>query len=74
MRLPTEFVRLPFKFDVDRLTNEVLAFEQSEWMPHVQGFAGNTSIPLISLNGEMNDAFNGPMKTTLHSTGAGNHR
>ena len=64
MRLPTEFVRLPFKFDVDRLTDEVLAFEQSEWMPHVQGFAGNTSIPLISLNGEMNDAFNGPMKTT----------
>lgn len=64
MRLPTEFVRLPYRFDVDRLRDEVLAFEPSEWMPHVQGFAGNTSIPLVSLNGEMNDDFNGPMKTT----------
>lgn len=64
MRLATEFVRLPFRFDVDRLSEEVLAYKGSEWMPHVQGFKGNTSIPLISLNGERNDAFNGPMKVT----------
>lgn len=64
MRLPTEFVRLPFRYDVERLSEEVLAFTDSEWMPHVQGFKGNTSIPLISLNGEMNDSFNGPMKVT----------
>ncbi len=64
MRLATEFVRLPFKFDVQRLSQEVLAFEESEWLPHPHGFEGNTSIPLISLNGEMNDAFNGPMKVT----------
>lgn len=64
MRLPTEFARLPWQFDVDQLRSEVLAFEAAEWMPHVQGFAGNTSIPLISLNGEMNDDFNGPMRTT----------
>jgi hypothetical protein len=66
MRLPTEFVRLPYKFDVERLSKEVLAFDESAWMPHVQGFAGNSSIPLISLNGEMNDAFNGPMRQTQH--------
>lgn len=65
MRLPTEFVRLPYLFDVERLTAEVLAFDPSEWLPHVQGYAGNTSIPLISLNGEMNDDFNGPMKVTV---------
>jgi len=64
MRLPTEFVRLPLKFDVERLTEEVRAFEATEWLPHVQGFKGNAAIPLISLNGEMNDAFNGPMKVT----------
>ena len=64
MRLATEFVRLPYKFDVERLTREVLAFDQSEWLPHVQGFAGNSAIPLISLNGEMNDDFNGPMQVT----------
>jgi hypothetical protein len=33
-------------------------------MPHVQGYAGNTAIPLISLRGEMNDDFNGPMQVT----------
>ena len=46
------------------MTEEVLAFDASEWLPHVQGYAGNSSIPLISLNGEMNDDFNGPMKVT----------
>jgi len=66
MRLATEFARLPFRFDVDRLAEEVLAFDASDWMPHPQGYRGNSSIPLISLNGEMNDSFNGPMKTTEH--------
>ena len=64
MRLATEFVRLPYQFDVEKLTEEVLAFDQSEWLPHVQAYVGNSSIPLISLNGEMNDDFNGPMKVT----------
>lgn len=64
MRLATEFIRLPYKFDVEKLTEEVLAFDSAEWLPHVQEYAGNSSIPLISLNGEMNDDFNGPMKVT----------
>jgi len=64
LRLATEFVRLPYRFDVEQLTREVLAFDQSEWLPHVQGFKGNTAIPLISLHGEMNDDFNGPMIAT----------
>lgn len=64
MRLPTEFIRLPYKFDVEKLAEEVQAFDSSEWLPHVQAYAGNSSIPLISLNGEMNDDFNGPMKLT----------
>ena len=64
MRLATEFIRLPYRFDVEKLTREVLAFDPSEWLPHVQGYAGNTAIPLISLNGEMNDDFNGPMQVT----------
>jgi hypothetical protein len=64
MRLPTEFVRLPLKFDVQRLSEEVLALDEADWMPHPQGFKGNNSVPLISLNGEMNDSFNGPMQVT----------
>jgi hypothetical protein len=66
LRLPTEFVRLPFKFDVEQLSSEVQAFSESDWIPHPQGFAGNLSIPLISLRGEMNNSFNGPMKATQH--------
>jgi Aspartyl/Asparaginyl beta-hydroxylase len=64
MRLANEFIRLPYRFDVERLRAEVLAFEPAEWLPHVQGYAGNTAIPLISLHGEMNDDFNGPMRVT----------
>lgn len=64
MKLATEFVRLPFIFDVERLSQEVLAFGEAEWLPHPQGYSGNMAIPLISLNGEMNDDFNGPMKVT----------
>lgn len=64
MKLANEFIRLPLRFDVERLRQEVLAFDDSEWLPHVQGFAGNTAIPLISVRGEMNDDFNGPMKVT----------
>ncbi len=64
MKLASEFIRLPYRFDVERLTAEVRAFETSEWLPHIQGFPGNNAIPLISLNGEMNDDFNGPMRVT----------
>ncbi len=64
MRLPTEFVRLARRFDHEQLKQEVLAFDPAEWLPHVQGYEGNTAIPLISVRGEMNDDFNGPMKVT----------
>jgi hypothetical protein len=64
MKLDNEFIRLPYRFDVERLSEEVSAFDRSEWLPHVQSFAGNSSIPLISMNGEMNDDFNGPMRVT----------
>jgi hypothetical protein len=64
MKIATEFVRLPFRFDVERLSQEVQAFDESEWMAHPAGYDGNSSLPLISLHGEMNDAFSGPMKPT----------
>ncbi len=64
MKLNTEFIRLPYKFDIVKLAEEVEAFDSTEWLPHVQAYAGNSSIPLISVNGEANDDFNGPMKVT----------
>jgi hypothetical protein len=65
MKLETEFVKLPLQFDVERLRKEVAQFSEDEWIAHTTGFAGNLSIPLISLDGEYNDAMHGPMKPTL---------
>ena len=64
MKLETEFIRLPLLFDVERLRHEIGQFADNEWMGHTTGFAGNSSIPLISLDGEFNDALHGPMQPT----------
>ncbi|ARN76130.1 aspartyl/asparaginyl beta-hydroxylase domain-containing protein [Oceanicoccus sagamiensis] len=64
MRLASEFVKLPFRFDVDQLAKELSVVNKNDWIPHPGALAGNFSIPLISLNGEVNDLFNGEMKPT----------
>lgn len=66
MKLDTEFVRLPYRFDVDRLTKEVLDLPESSWIYHPNDLKGNLAVPLISLYGEDNNDFNGEMKTTPH--------
>jgi hypothetical protein len=64
MRLATEFYKLPIRFDPVRLSEEVLQFTEAEWRPHPQGHPGNTAIPLISVNGGLNDEVRGRMKPT----------
>jgi uncharacterized protein (TIGR03032 family) len=64
MKLDTEFYKLPLRFDSARLAEEVLQFAEAEWRPHPQGYEGNTAIPLISVDGGMNDDVRGPMKPT----------
>ena len=64
MKLDTEFVKLPLLFDAERLREEIAQFAEDEWQGHATGYSGNTSIPLISLNGEYNDAMVGPMQPT----------
>lgn len=67
MKLDTEFIRLPLTFDVARLSEEVLAFEESDWRPHPQGNPGNSALPLIAVEGDpMNDAVKGRMVPTPH--------
>jgi Aspartyl/Asparaginyl beta-hydroxylase/SEC-C motif len=66
MKLPAEFYRLPYRFDVDRLVQEVAGIPERNWMPHPDRHRGNAALPLISLHGEDNDLFHGPMKTTPH--------
>jgi hypothetical protein len=65
MRLKSEFIKLPLCFDVDRLQNEVNAFEEDDWCPHPQGFAGNSALLLISAHGSIaDDGMKGPMLPT----------
>lgn len=64
MKLPHEFYQLPFSFDVGQLTKEIEQFTGSDWVTHHEGFQGNSAIPLISVNGEFNNDFKGPMQPT----------
>lgn len=64
MKLKHEFYQLPLSFDVEQLKKEVLALSETQWIEHPDKFNGNASIPLISVNGEINNDFNGSMQTT----------
>lgn len=67
MRLDSEFIRLPLRFDPERLAAEVSQFEEAEWKPHPQGFAGNCALSLIALAGDPHsDDVSGPMRPTPH--------
>lgn len=66
MKLNKEFYQLPFKFDVEKLQSEIAQFDESEWHPHHEHFRGNLSLPLISVNGGLNNDFKGQMKPTKH--------
>jgi len=64
MKLEHEFYKLPLRFDVERLKKELSCFEESDWAKHPSDYKGNLAIPLISVNGEINDGFAGPMQMT----------
>ena len=67
MKLDTEFIKLPFEFDVERMQAEVAAIPESDWRPHPQGHPGNSALPLIALGGNpMDDGVAGTMLPTPH--------
>lgn len=67
MRLPSEFIRLPFTFDPAPLVEEVLQFAESDWRPHPEGHPGNWALPLVSVGGDPhNDSVKGAMRPTPH--------
>lgn len=66
MRLKQEFYRLPFCFDVARLTAEARYFPEDAWRAHPSGYEGNTALILVSADGGINDDLSGPMKPTTH--------
>ncbi len=66
MKLTHPFIRLPFRFDISRLKQELSQFDDSAWMAHPSRINGNSAIPLVSLNGLDNDNFSGEMRPTKH--------
>ncbi len=67
MQLDTEFIRLPLRVDAARLAAEVARIPEAAWRPHPHGYAGNSALPLISVNGDPhNDDVAGAMAPTPH--------
>jgi hypothetical protein len=67
MKLSLPFIQLPLTYDAPRLAQEIAALGESVWMPHPQGFPGNSMLPLLAVDGEpANESFAGEMKPTPH--------
>jgi hypothetical protein len=67
LKLQVPFIQLPLLFDAGLLAQEIAALGESVWKPHPQGFAGNSMLPLLAVNGEPdNEAFSGHMRPTPH--------
>ncbi len=66
MRFPRPLIQLPIRFDAARLAAEVAALSPGAWVPHPQGFAGNDAVPLVTVGGGLNHAFDGPMAASEH--------
>lgn len=67
MKLQVSFIQLPLLFDAAVLAQEIEALGESVWKPHPQGFAGNSMLPLLAVDGDPeNEAFAGRMRPTAH--------
>ena len=64
MELQQPFLKLPWQFDAERLASEVEALSERFWLDHPSGLPGNSAVPLVSVDGAMNHAFDGAMKPT----------
>lgn len=67
MKLSFPFLQLPLLFDAGRLAEEIAALGEDVWMPHPQGFPGNSMLPLVAVEGDAaNESFAGEMRPTPH--------
>lgn len=66
MELRQPFVKLPWRFDAERLAEEVRALPESAWMAHPSRMQGNSAVALVSRGGGDNDDFDGEMALTAH--------
>lgn len=66
MRLTQPLLQLPIRFDAETLAAEVRALPASAWDPHPTGFVGNEAVRLVTPEGALTDALDGPMAPTGH--------
>lgn len=66
MDLSRPFIRLPFRFDAERMAAEADALPDSAWLAHPSRMTGNSAVALISRDGGDNDDFEGSMQETDH--------
>lgn len=67
MKLQVPFVQFPLSFDAQALLAEIERLGEDAWRPHPQGYAGNSALALISVNGDPgSDSISGPMRPTPH--------
>jgi hypothetical protein len=65
MQIEKPFIKLPLRFDAERLRAEVSQFSPHEWIPHPQGHPGNWALPLVAIDGSLDDdGVAGPMQAT----------
>ena len=64
MRLSHPFYRFPFRFDVQRLVQEVSAFPPEAWLRHPSDLKGNSFLPLTATRGDAFDDFDPPILPT----------
>jgi hypothetical protein len=65
MKLQVPFVQFPLAFDAEVLLAEIGQLGEDAWRPHPQGYAGNSALALISVDGDPgSDSISGPMRPT----------
>jgi hypothetical protein len=64
VELEQPFLKLPFVFDTAVLASDVERVLPEHWLPHPSGLPGNTAVPLVAINGEPRDGFDGQMAAT----------
>ncbi|MDO1559927.1 aspartyl/asparaginyl beta-hydroxylase domain-containing protein [Brevundimonas sp. 2R-24] len=66
MKLKAPFIKLPFRFDAARLAEEAASAPADAWAEHPNQIPGNSALRLITVDGQENDGFAGPMAPTPH--------
>jgi len=64
MRLNRPLLRLPIRFNADKLAAEVSGLPRSAWVAHPNAFPGNNAVRLITTGGLPTDALGGGMAPT----------